>query len=231
MTALASAGRNPHRNRPGVREYQLQAATDELTGLDNRRTFERHLRRCWPRQNRPYALALADLDHFKRLNDKHGHEAGDRALRLFAQVAQMPSRPRPRRTLGRARSSTIILPDVDQAEALTVIERLRVRLAGAHSGNQPRFTASFGVTDSAQADTVQDLIKRADAALYAAKEAGRDQARNGARPLGVGDPASEADDVPRASSGPFTRPRPRPSGSFHHATVEDDPSPAGLELR
>ena len=66
---------------------QLQASTDSLTGLVNRRMLERQLRGLL-RQGRPFALAVADLDRFKQLNDKHGHEAGDRALRMFAHIAR-----------------------------------------------------------------------------------------------------------------------------------------------
>ena len=62
---------------------QLQAKTDGLTGLSNRRTVETELR-TFCRERRPFALALADLDHFKKLNDAHGHEEGDRSLRLFS---------------------------------------------------------------------------------------------------------------------------------------------------
>src|SRR5439155_27019656 len=65
---------------------QLQASTDSLTGLTNRRKLEQQLRGLI-KQRHLFALALADLDHFKLLNDRYGHEAGDRALRFFAQVA------------------------------------------------------------------------------------------------------------------------------------------------
>ena len=155
---------------------QLQAATDQLTGLDNRRTIERHLRR-FAAEQRPYALALADLDHFKQLNDKHGHDAGDRALRLFAQVSLDAVREND--LVGRwgGEEFVFVFPGLDQSQAATVLERLRTRLSSSHTGQHPRFTASFGVTDSSHAETIQELVQIADAALYAAKNEGRDQIR------------------------------------------------------
>jgi diguanylate cyclase (GGDEF)-like protein len=191
---------------------QLQAATDELTGLDNRRNLERQLRRLIVHR-RPFALALGDLDDFKLLNDKHGHEAGDRALRLFAQVALDALREQDQVGRWGGEEFVVILPDLDQAQALPILDRLRERLAASHTGEHPRFTASFGVTDSTRAATVQELVQLADAALYTAKQSGRDQAwadsgltqapggRNGASP--AGDPRNENGSKSRVSRAPL----------------------------
>ena len=207
---------------------QLQAATDELTGLDNRRAFEQKLRR-FKSQRRTFALAIADLDHFKQLNDKHGHEAGDRALRLFSQVALDALRDND--MIGRwgGEEFIILFPDLDQERALAVVERFRGKLATAHTGQHPRFTASFGVTDSTHAETVQELIQIADAALYVAKEAGRDQARTDAGLTGVGPEGSPRSLVPDDPRGARRPPRKSEQKVFHQATADDDPDQPGAE--
>jgi diguanylate cyclase (GGDEF)-like protein/PAS domain S-box-containing protein len=211
---------------------QLQAATDEMTGLDNRRTFERHLRDVSAHRGR-FAVALADLDSFKLLNDKHGHEAGDRALRLFAQVALDTVRDGDRVGRWGGEEFMILFPGSNQDQAVKEVERIRTALAAAHTGDHPRFTVSFGVADSSSGGTVQELVQVADAALYRAKQGGRDQvqtfgdlpaARMNGNGNGNGRPARE--ELEAEGSRPA-----RSRSLFHQAAVDDDPAPAGIELR
>jgi diguanylate cyclase (GGDEF)-like protein/PAS domain S-box-containing protein len=163
---------------------QLQASTDGLTGLVNRRTAERRLRDLI-KGGSLFAVAIADLDHFKQLNDRHGHEAGDRALRLFAQTANETLRDHDLIARWGGEEFVIALPELDRFQAVAVLDRVRHDLAIAHPGETPRFTTSFGVTDSTQADTLEQLLNVADAGLYAAKESGRDRTT-------IGDPAAPA---------------------------------------
>jgi diguanylate cyclase (GGDEF)-like protein/PAS domain S-box-containing protein len=160
---------------------QLQASTDSLTGLINRRSAEEQIRSLL-RARRPFALALGDLDHFKQLNDTHGHEAGDRALRLFSDTARRAIRDRDTIARWGGEEFVVLLPDLDRFEAVEVLERMRAALARAHPGETPRFTVSFGVSDTQQAQGASLLFRVADEGLYAAKLAGRDRVSIGIVP-------------------------------------------------
>jgi diguanylate cyclase (GGDEF)-like protein/PAS domain S-box-containing protein len=204
---------------------QLQASTDSLTGLVNRRTLERQLRSTF-KQGHPFALAVADLDHFKQLNDRFGHEAGDRALRVFAQVARDALRDDD--TVGRwgGEEFMFVLAGLDLHQATSVLERIRSNLAASHSGGHPPFTASFGLTDSTRAETLDELIRLADLGLYAAKEAGRDR-------ITIGETLPDGPEltvVADAKSGNGARRR-KPRPAMHDAAQEDDPHVGGVEIR
>ena len=160
---------------------QLQASTDSLTGLINRRSAEEQMRTLL-RGRRPFALALGDLDHFKQLNDTHGHEAGDRALRLFSDTARRAIRDRDTIARWGGEEFVVLLPDLDRFEAVEVLERMRAALARAHPGETPRFTVSFGVSDTQQAQSASLLFRVADEGLYGAKLAGRDRVSIGVVP-------------------------------------------------
>jgi len=153
---------------------QLQASTDGLTGLPNRRAFESAARERL-RAGGALAFVMADLDKFKLLNDAHGHEAGDRALRLFARVL--------RAGLGKddlvgrlgGEEFGMVLSDVTEDRAVLVLDRLRAALSEAIDGGTPRFTASFGVCGTDGQSGFEDLLRTADKALYRAKREGRDR--------------------------------------------------------
>ena len=158
-----------------TRTTQLQATTDSLTGLINRRTLEERVRRL-ASAGGSFALVLADLDHFKQLNDRFGHEAGDRALRLFAQVLAANSRGDDLLCRYGGEEFVLVLPGQDRAAAREQLDRLRVALSGTlAAGAAPVFTASWGVTDSAESSDLQVLLRSADTALFAAKRTGRDR--------------------------------------------------------
>jgi diguanylate cyclase (GGDEF)-like protein len=153
---------------------QMQASTDGLTGLPNRRAFETEVRERL-RTGARLAFVMADLDRFKMLNDTHGHEAGDRALRLFGRVL--------RSALGKddlvgrlgGEEFGIVLAGVTLEQAVTVLHRLRVTLAEAIDGGTPPFTASFGVCGNDGHASFDELLRVADKALYQAKHEGRDR--------------------------------------------------------
>jgi diguanylate cyclase (GGDEF)-like protein/PAS domain S-box-containing protein len=204
---------------------QLQAATDGLTGLANRRTTQAHLRTLI-KGGRDFALALADLDEFKKLNDKHGHEAGDRALRLFAQVCQGVLREHDILARWGGEEFLIVLPDLDRQGALLVLERMRQRLAEAHVGSHPRFTASYGLTDSHEAESLEELLLIADAALYDSKAAGRDRITVGAplvsTAISASDPAATGARAPEQQHSQARRP------ALHTAVEEEEPDGADI---
>jgi diguanylate cyclase (GGDEF)-like protein len=156
-------------------ESQLQASTDSLTGLLNRRAFERRIAAI--RRDAPLmAFAMADLDHFKELNDTHGHETGDRALRVFAQV--LTASLRAQDLVGRhgGEEFVIALAGCTAASARHILDSTRAHLAAAVTmAGLPRFTVSIGVVEAHEAEDFPTLTSRADAALFQAKRAGRDR--------------------------------------------------------
>jgi diguanylate cyclase (GGDEF)-like protein len=154
---------------------ETQARTDSLTGLYNRRSIEaaaHHL----VREGTPFVVAFADLDHFKLLNDKHGHETGDRVLRLFARILRDSVRPTDIPARYGGEEFVVVLPDCSVTDAVTVAERLRGRLRDAiDSGSVPPFTVSVGIARSGPDNGLTETVGRADEALLAAKAAGRDR--------------------------------------------------------
>lgn len=157
-----------------------QAATDGLTGLPNRRAVEETLAHLLAQAHRsitPLSVVILDLDHFKRINDTLGHAAGDAAL---ASVGRLLRRaPRASDVAGRwgGEEFVLLLPDTDAAGAHTAAEGLRAAVGelGAGDGG-PRLTASMGIASYPEhAGDAESLLRFADDALYAAKDAGRDR--------------------------------------------------------
>jgi diguanylate cyclase (GGDEF)-like protein len=156
---------------------QAQAATDPLTGLANRRTLER-VAREFVATGEPYAIAYGDLDHFKRLNDTNGHEAGDRALRVFARVLDAVTRPGDVAVRYGGEEFVLVLADCDAHMAVTIAERVRETLREeAPRGMVPPFTVSFGIATSEDRDSFDGVLRAADEMLLAAKAGGRDCVR------------------------------------------------------
>lgn len=154
---------------------QLQAATDGLTGLSNRRATSELVGRLL-RHDEVVAVAMVDLDHFKTVNDAYGHEAGDRALRAFADVARRTVREGD--VVGRwgGEEFVIAMPGLDRAEAAAVMNRLRSALAEAAArADSPAVTASIGVVDSTVSRELDEAVRLADEALLAAKAQGRNR--------------------------------------------------------
>ncbi|MCJ2025752.1 GGDEF domain-containing protein [Methylobacterium sp. J-067] len=152
------------------------AETDGLTGLLNRRTFRERIDNSIARgiTGRPPSLIVVDIDHFKRINDVHGHDVGDEAIRAVAGLLNETG------TVGRLGGEEfgIFLPERDLDSALFHAEGLRVRVRAlriACGDGTIGLTCSFGVSTWAETDTVPALIKRADVALYEAKAAGRNR--------------------------------------------------------
>jgi diguanylate cyclase (GGDEF)-like protein len=176
---------------------ETQAHTDPLTGLMNRRSLEAQIRELTD-GGHLYVVAYGDLDHFKQLNDVHGHETGDRALRLFARVLRDAVRPNDLVARYGGEEFVVVLPDCTTEQAFVVIDRIRERLALALvSGPVPRFTVSFGVAGSRPHQTFSETLDSADAALLEAKTAGRDRVLV----AGASGPPSLGDDVAAAPAG------------------------------
>jgi diguanylate cyclase (GGDEF)-like protein len=161
-----------------------EADHDGLTGLNNRQHFDRRLQEEWQRHQRlgqPFSLLMLDLDHFKDLNDAHGHLAGDRALAAVGRLLQASLRQSDFPARYGGEEFVVILPHTDGPQARHLAERLRQALAVepvAHrDGSALRLTASFGVAASVpgHTGTPEELLHLADQALYQAKNNGRNQ--------------------------------------------------------
>lgn len=153
----------------------LQAATDPLTGMLNRRSLENKVHDMI-RRGVPFSLAMGDLDHFKRLNDTHGHDAGDRALRLFARTTLRVLRSDDLACRFGGEEFVFVFPERTVSETVSALDRLREEvLLALTAGTVPGFTASFGVAHSHQASSLEELCAIADGALFRAKREGRDR--------------------------------------------------------
>ena len=156
-------------------ESETQARSDPLTGLSNRRSLENRARDL-QREGVRYALAYGDLDHFKLLNDTHGHEAGDQALRLFSRVLRDSIRPDDVAARYGGEEFVLVLPNTDMKAATLVLERIRENLARAlAAGRVAHFTISFGLASSTDSETFDGVVAIADEALLVAKAAGRNR--------------------------------------------------------
>lgn len=163
-------------------ELQRQALTDPLTNLSNRRQYELLFRRelsCHKRQGKPMALGMIDLDHFKHINDEHGHEFGDQILKTVADAFKEPLRNND--ILGRfgGEEFILILPETTLQQAVAIAERMRQALRSAaiiKDGQAIGITATFAMTAVYDKDeNLSDIIRRADNALYKGKRDGRDR--------------------------------------------------------
>ena len=168
-------------------DLERRATRDSLTGLLNRAGFRRRLAEEAARADRtgsPLSLALLDLDHFKRINDAHGHPAGDRALVEVAARLRAVSRPDDHVARLGGEEFAWLLPASGGEDALRAAERAREAVAAMALDGLGALTVSIGVCELAPGGggDVDDLYRVADAALYRAKADGRDRCRLGARP-------------------------------------------------
>lgn len=170
-----------HQNtlRGMMRQLEGLAATDELTGLYNRRHFlslaSRELQRMQPGQH--HGLALIDLDHFKRINDAHGHVAGDRVLQTFAAIVRACLRDGDVVARYGGEEFVLLLPNTDTDQFLACCERLREAFARAEPVGIEvgPLSLSIGMTLLSAGDDLDEAFQRADQALYRAKRSGRNR--------------------------------------------------------
>lgn len=157
-----------------VSESQAQASTDSLTGLLNRRTLENKVR-VLQAEGTPFAVVMADLDRFKLVNDTHGHQAGDRALRSFAAVVKTTLRPQDLIARWGGEEFVVVMPHTSEHDALGASERIRENLAlAAQRGDIDAVTVSLGIAGETHGD-FNAALARADAALHEAKALGRNR--------------------------------------------------------
>lgn len=165
--------------RANERIAQL-ARTDSLTGLANRREFHEQLSKAAATARRhaiPLSVALADIDHFKSVNDDFGHDAGDQALKMFADLLAAQSRTEDLPARWGGEEFIVMMPATSGQDAIAFANRVRALFAETQCDTVPRsMTVSFGVATLAQDEADDSLISRADEALYRAKREGRNRA-------------------------------------------------------
>ncbi|UPQ84627.1 GGDEF domain-containing protein [Pseudomonas knackmussii] len=164
------------------KELQRLSSTDRLTGLFNRGHWEEMLRQEYARHrryDRNAALVMFDIDHFKRINDSYGHQAGDAVIQATAELIRQSTRDADIAGRYGGEEFVVLLPDTDNGGAVTFAERLRRSIEAhevAYEAQRIRFTVSLGIADLSQPTSgYAQLIERADNALYKSKSGGRNQ--------------------------------------------------------
>jgi diguanylate cyclase len=183
------------------RQLRAFADIDELTQLPRRRRVFELGRRILLRAERlgqPLSVLYIDADHFKSVNDRFGHEAGDRALRLIARELQNNMRPTDLASRFGGEEFVLLLPNTDQFDAARVAERLRKRIEDMRQF-EVTLTISVGVAQHVHGEQIDRVIRRADAALLDAKGSGRNRVVIAERPYGQDEEEPAADHA--ASSG------------------------------
>ena len=176
---LESATVQLQRQAAEIESQALVARTDPLTNLANRRAFDDELVRRlaeWQRRHIVVSLVMMDVDHFKRVNDSYGHQAGDEVLRNLASVLKNTMREMDLVARYGGEEFAIVLPVTRVIEAIHAADRARRAIAShraRYEGTDIQVTASFGVTEVGLGDDSAAFVRRADEALYASKQAGR----------------------------------------------------------
>lgn len=156
---------------------------DELTGLPNRSAYSErafHELRRFKRYHRPLTLVVCDIDLFKSINDRYGHSAGDRSLKLIAKfiVSKLRTVDFVARLGGE--EFVMLLPETTEHQALQVLDKIRIavsRIPFKFKKHPFQITLSFGISELVADDTMETAFERADKALYTAKSSGRNQCR------------------------------------------------------
>jgi diguanylate cyclase len=167
-------------------DLRTEAETDALTGLANRRRFDEALRteaREAMQRNQPLCVAMIDIDHFKKFNDTHGHALGDQVLKLVARTISEHCRDGDVAARYGGEEFVLVMPKTGLGSAIEVVERIRLATASkrlTRRGSKESLggiTMSVGVARYQGQEALTNLVERADAALYAAKNAGRNQVK------------------------------------------------------
>jgi diguanylate cyclase len=181
---LNTATREVQELRTHLEDVRMEALTDGLTGLFNRKHFDAQLRRDVRNAMEtgdPVCLLLCDIDHFKRFNDTYGHAIGDEVIKLVARTLKQNVKGRDTPSRFGGEEFAVILPQTAMSDALTVAEQIRRKLAGKELKTKDgarsfgSVTMSLGVAEYRLGEPLPALIERADTALYAAKHAGRNR--------------------------------------------------------
>lgn len=181
---LDKSTENLQEMRKDLDEIRKEAMTDGLTGLSNRKTFDEelaHIVEGCRANDGVFSLLIMDIDHFKKFNDDYGHQIGDQVLRLVARTITDGIKGRDTACRYGGEEFTVILPDTPLMGAEKVAESLRAAVGRKELVNRStgdklgQITISVGVAQFAKQEEIEDLIERADTALYTAKNSGRNR--------------------------------------------------------
>nr|WP_295081720.1 GGDEF domain-containing protein [uncultured Roseateles sp.] len=169
-------------------EFEAKAHHDPLTGLRNRRGLQHDLALLTQAQEElffPLAVVFVDIDHFKQVNDTHGHDVGDAVLKQFAQLLQANVQREDLLARWGGEEFLLLMPQTVAAEAATVAERLRQCVEQASWPAGLKLTGSFGVAQADEAQAMEAALKAADLAMYQAKQQGRNRVQLKAQERGA----------------------------------------------
>ncbi|MBL4623054.1 MAG: diguanylate cyclase [Immundisolibacteraceae bacterium] len=167
--------------KQALEQQQREANRDALTNLANRRAFDKllaHEHRRWKRYGRPLSIIFFDIDHFKSINDKYGHAAGDIALTAIAKILHKSLRENDFLARWGGEEFIALLPDTDEKASLEVAEKLRAAVMATRfhfHDSEVRVTVSCGISEFCGEDDPEQVLNRADEALYQSKSDGRNQ--------------------------------------------------------
>lgn len=163
-----------------LNENRAKLMYDALTGVYSRVAFDERIAQelaRWTRYQTPFSYVILDIDHFKRINDTYGHNAGDKALKIVAQMMQKYVRQTDYVFRIGGEEFVLLLASTDVIDAGTMVNKMRKGIASSsfHFKGEPvNLTLSAGITETRSGDDVESIYERADAALYKAKDSGRD---------------------------------------------------------
>jgi diguanylate cyclase (GGDEF)-like protein len=192
---FASHGALAMRNAWLLQQVQRLAATDALTGVPNRRTFEKALQAEISRASRSRSdvtLIMLDIDRFKSLNDKFGHQAGDEVLARVGEALRKACRDSDTPARYGGEEFAVLMPGCSPEEAVVAAERLRKKISEIETVRAITFSAGIA-TFPIHALSSEDLIAQADDALYQSKRAGRDRATLSSRTVTADIPITSAE--------------------------------------
>lgn len=170
--------------RKQLEKVKEESLTDALTGLSNRKAFDQALelvKQKYAQQAKPFSLVIGDIDHFKKFNDSFGHLVGDKVLKFVGKTIKSCVKGKDMAARFGGEEFVVLLPDTNHAGAKAVAENIRKAISRNnlkdHRKNESygKITISLGVAQFKGSETTQDLLNRADKALYQAKESGRNR--------------------------------------------------------
>ncbi len=184
QSALKKSSETIKKLEAKLQEKEMETLYDPLTLISNRRMFEGKLKKLFlefEKNKLPFVLLMIDIDDFKKINDLYGHRTGDEVLRVVANRLQQELRGDDLVARYGGEEFAILLPNTSLRDATPVAERLRKKIEETvinSDGNQVKVTISIGLAQVRPSDSPDDLVKRADKALYLAKESGKNCVRS-----------------------------------------------------